>query len=67
VEDKVDQQQYNCGDTTMPEEAHGKVNNAYHDVKEKAKDHEQDHQRKDDPKPCTDVREIDCHFDSPSM
>jgi len=51
AKNKVNCQQHDDGDASMPEETHHKVKDAHDNVKEKAKDHEHDHEGKDDPNP----------------
>jgi len=42
-QNKVNYQEHDHSDATMPEEAHHKVKDTHYDVKEKAEDHEHDH------------------------
>ena len=63
-QNKVNYQQHNDSDATMPKETQDEVKDFYNNVKEKAEDNEHDHQTNDDPNPCAETREINCHFDS---
>jgi len=55
AKNKVNYQQRDDGDTSMPEEAQDKVKDFYNDVKEKAEDHKHDYQANDDLNPCAEA------------
>lgn len=54
-QNKVNHKQHDHRKTTVPEEAHDKVKDFDNNVKEKAEDHEHDHQTNDDPNPCAET------------
>jgi hypothetical protein len=51
TKNKVDYKQHNEGKTTVPEEADNEVKDSRNDMREKPKDHKQDHQAGNDPYP----------------
>ena len=61
MEKVIDHQQDNDGDTSMPEETHDEVKDAYYNMEKESEDDKQNYQTDNGPYPWTDLWEID-HF-----